>query len=166
MITPTHAADILNYLFDAGATTLGTPNQAQVWADYINSAQGSPNSKPADLLPAARQCIADWERDRRTWKIDVAHYTRALRTLRTNRLAPIGTRDYTPPGLDLITEQAWENSFKERVADGEEIGRAVAITDIEFGVTRHEIEPVRMPTELRALMPPTDSADNPPPTAA
>lgn len=125
MITPKQAADIVNYLSDAGAMTIGSDGQGLVWADYLNDPDvGVPDAPPTDLLPAARQCLKVWASEGRSWRVDLPRYAQALKRVRADRLRNYkqqhGALDPTDPRVteDGSRYVAWKKAVSAAIGSG------------------------------------------------
>lgn len=91
MITPLGAAQAIKYLNAAGAMN-AVDDQEAVWADYLNSSEGKcANATDADLLPAARKCVSDWNRNESDYrrKVNVDDFAQRVRAAHIHRLDEI-----------------------------------------------------------------------------
>lgn len=124
-INETHAADAINYLVAARATTI-VDHQADVWADYLNHEVDDP--QPDELLPACRHAIRTWRDEGRAWQIDVETYAQSIRRLRRERVdAHVNAHGRPDPDgvTDPRLEQAWRRAWRRAVERGAPPGRAV-----------------------------------------
>ena len=105
MITPTHAANVVQYLADAGGLTLGSDAQASVWADVINA--DAPRALPEDLRPACVLALRWRTEQGRYGQLTAADYAAALRSIidkRPQARCPIHTTEIA--GMCLPCKQA------------------------------------------------------------
>ena len=117
MITETQAAGVLKYLVAAGALN-AIDDQHVVWADYLNNE--FPETLPADLLPAARLCLAEWASGKHGWKVDLPRYAKSVRTIRRKRIEKtLGGRPLLPQG-ELNPEKylTWMRVARRMLGDG------------------------------------------------
>lgn len=122
MITPDQGASIINYLFDAGALTIGSDQQGEVWADYLNHT--IPDIHILDLRPAVRDCLTVWAAERRAWKIDVARYAQSVKRIRRMRIEAY-TREHgqicpTDPDVNADTQLflIWKRAATSAIHQG------------------------------------------------
>ena len=160
MITPAQGADIITYLSDAGALSIGSDAQGAVWADILNDPRhGVPGLTAMDLRPACREALHRWASDGRSWKVDAPRFAKAVKAVWGRRRSayrqlhagtpghaldgsPMPEGDMT--GAEYATWlQAANAAVREGVEDAEEVqARAY------YAIGR-EIPALQAPTERR-----------------
>lgn len=125
-ITPTEAANVINYLLAAGAITV-VDHQADVWADYLNE---EIDPEPQELLPATRLAIRTWSSNDRQWKVDVDKVRQAIISKRTDRINEAQSRrirTYLGNNLPNFPRKLeWEAYANKRIARGDDYDDAVS----------------------------------------
>lgn len=130
MISESRAADVIEYLADAGAA-LVTETKAAVWADYLNA--HVPDVPHDQLLLATRLSLARWVEAGGRWQLTVHHVVQAVWAVRADRVRRAGS--ITPPdGMSPAREVAWLREVRQLIGDGADKTAAIRTVNAAYGV--------------------------------